>query len=85
MVELVSDAQRQSEIIRGEADAKRNAIFAEAFGADKEFFEFYRSMQAYEKGLKSEDTRLLISPDSEFFKYFSDPSGGSRPAPSSVQ
>ncbi|MES0385263.1 MAG: protease modulator HflC, partial [Hyphomicrobium sp.] len=50
-----------------------------------DFFEFYRSMQAYEKGLKSEDTRLLLSPDSEFFKYFTDPLGGSRPAPSSVQ
>lgn len=69
VVETVSIAQRDSDIIRGEADARRNAIFAEAFGRDPEFFAFYRSMAAYEKALKQSNTTLVISPDSEFFHY----------------
>ena len=60
-LEIVSDAKRQSEIIRGEADAKRNAIFAEAFGADPEFFEFYRSLAAYRVSLKSGNSCLLYT------------------------
>jgi len=68
-LEIVSDAKRQSEIIRGEADAKRNAIFAEAFGADKEFFEFYRSLAAYRVSLKSGNSTMIMSPNSEFFDY----------------
>ncbi len=68
-VELVSEAQRDSEIIRGEADAKRNAIYAEAYGRDPEFFAFYRSLSAYEKSLTGENSTLVISPDSEFFEY----------------
>jgi membrane protease subunit HflC len=67
-VELVSEAQRDSEIIRGEADAKRNAIYAEAYGRDPEFFAFYRSLSAYEKSLTGENSNLVISPDSEFFE-----------------
>ena len=58
-----------------EASLERNKIYAEAYTRDPEFFEFYRSMQAYERGLRSSDTRLLISPDSDFFKYFADPHG----------
>jgi len=69
VVELVSDAERQAEIIRGEADARRNAIFAEAFGADPEFFEFYRSLTAYERALKGSNSTMVMSPDSEFFNY----------------
>ncbi|MFV2053444.1 protease modulator HflC [Aliiroseovarius sp. YM-037] len=69
VVELVSDAKRQSEIIRGEADARRNAIFAEAFGADPEFFEFYRSLSAYRQSLQGSNTTMVLSPDSEFFDY----------------
>jgi len=69
VVELVSDSERQSEIIRGEADARRNAIFADAFGADPEFFEFYRSLTAYERALKGENSTMVMSPDSEFFNY----------------
>lgn len=69
VVETVSIAQRDSDIIRGEADARRNAIFAEAFGRDPEFFAFYRSMAAYENALKQSNTTLVISPDSEFFEY----------------
>ncbi len=68
-VELVSEAQRDSEIIRGEADAKRNAIYAEAYGRDPEFFAFYRSLSAYEKSLTGENSTMVISPDSEFFEY----------------
>ncbi|QGX99775.1 protease modulator HflC [Roseovarius faecimaris] len=68
-VEIVSDANRQAEITRGEADAKRNAIFAEAFGADEEFFEFYRSLNAYRKALKGSNSSMVMSPDSEFFNY----------------
>ena len=68
-LEIVSDAKRQSEIIRGEADAKRNAIFADAFGADPEFFEFYRSLAAYRVALKSGNSTMVMSPNSEFFDY----------------
>ena len=68
-VELVSEAQREAEITRGEADAERNAIFADAFGADPEFFEFYRSLTAYERALREEGTTMVMSPDSEFFDY----------------
>ncbi|MEO0668405.1 MAG: protease modulator HflC [Pseudomonadota bacterium] len=69
VVELVSDAERQAEIIRGEADARRNAIFATAFGEDPEFFEFYRSLTAYERALQGENSTMVMSPDSEFFNY----------------
>lgn len=68
-VEIVSEARRQSEIVRGEADAKRNRIFAEAFGRDPEFFAFYRSLTAYTRSLKGENSTLVITPDSEFFEY----------------
>ena len=74
-VELVSEAKRDAEIIRGEADAARNAIFAEAFGRDQEFFEFYRSLTAYERSLKGETSTLVISPDSEFFNYLDSDQG----------
>ncbi len=68
-VELVSEARKNSEIARGEADALRNAIFAEAFGRDPEFFAFYRSLTAYELALKGENSTMVMSPDSEFFDY----------------
>ncbi len=68
-VELVSDARRQSEIVRGEADAKRNAIYADAFGRDPEFFEFYRSMTAYARAIGGGNSSIVVSPDSEFFDY----------------
>ena len=69
VTELVSDAERQGEIIRGEADATRNRVFAEAYGADPEFFEFYRSMNAYATALENGNASMVLSPDSEFFKY----------------
>ena len=68
-VEIVSDARRDAEIIRGEADADRNAIFAPAFGEDPEFFEFYRSLTAYKNALQGKNSTMVISPDSEFFDY----------------
>jgi membrane protease subunit HflC len=82
---IKAEASRKGEETRGQGDAQRNRIYADAYTRDPDFFGFYRSMQAYEKGLGSDDTRLLISPDSEFFKYFKDPSGGTRPAQSSAQ
>ncbi len=68
-VELTSEARREAEIVRGEADAQRNRIFAEAFGRDPEFFEFYRSMSAYERALQGSNSTLVITPDSEFFEF----------------
>ena len=67
---LLADAQKKSEIMKGEGDGLRNKIFAEAFGRDPEFFAFYRAMQAYETALIGGDTSLILSPDSEFFKFF---------------
>jgi membrane protease subunit HflC len=67
---ILADAKKQSEIMKGEGDGQRNRIFAEAFGRDPEFFAFYRAMQAYEKALIGGDTSLILSPDSEFFKFF---------------
>ncbi|MGD9293651.1 MAG: protease modulator HflC [Roseobacter sp.] len=69
VIELTSDATREAEIIRGQADAERNAIFAEAFGRDPEFFEFYRSLTAYERALKGQNSSMVLSPNSEFFNY----------------
>ncbi len=76
---LLGEAGRKSDETRGEGDAQRNRIFAEAFNKDPEFFAFYRSMQAYETGLKSGETRMVLSPNSDFFRYFNDPQGRSRP------
>jgi modulator of FtsH protease HflC len=75
---LIADATSRAEQIRGEGDAERNRIFAEAFGKDPDFFAFYRSMQAYEQGLKHNDTRMVLKPDSDFFRYFADPNGKPR-------
>ena len=67
---ILANAQKQSEIMKGEGDGLRNKIFADAFGKDPEFFAFYRAMQAYEKSLIGGETSLILSPDSEFFKFF---------------
>jgi membrane protease subunit HflC len=83
VVELVSAARRDSEIIRGEADAERNRIYADAFGRDPEFFAFTRSMAAYERSMRAENTSIVMRPDSEFFSFLrGDGMGGiGRPAP----
>ena len=67
---ILANANKQSEIMRGEGDGKRNRIFADAFGRDPQFFGFYRAMQSYEKALIGGDTSMILSPDSDFFKFF---------------
>jgi len=67
---LIANANKQSQILKGEGDGQRNKIFANAFGRDPEFFSFYRAMQAYETALIGGDTSIVLSPDSEFFKFF---------------
>ena len=78
VVEVTSDARRQAEVIRGEADAKRNAIYAEAFGQDPEFFTFTRSLTAYERSMGDGNASIVMQPDSVFFDYLNNPNG--RPA-----
>lgn len=78
-VEIVAAATRDAEIIRGTGDAERNRLFAAAYGQDREFFEFYRSMESYRTAMRGENTTLVLSPDSEFFRYFG--SGGELPPP----
>lgn len=72
---IIADANGQAESIRGSGDGERNRLFAEAYSKDAEFFAFYRSMTAYENGLKQGDTRYLLRPDSEFFRFFANPTG----------
>jgi membrane protease subunit HflC len=72
---IEAEARSQGEQTRGEGDAERNRIFAEAYNQDRDFFAFYRSMSAYETGFRSNDTRFLLRPDSNFFRYFGDPNG----------
>lgn len=72
---IVAEAERDAQIARGEGDATRNSIYAEAYSADPEFFAFYRSMEAYREGLKGENTTMVVTPDSEFFRYFGNESG----------
>ena len=67
---LLANANKESQILKGEGDGQRNKIFANAFGRDAKFFSFYRAMQAYEKALIGGETSLVLSPDSEFFKFF---------------
>jgi modulator of FtsH protease HflC len=76
---LLADATNQAEQIRGQGDSERNRIFADAYNRDTGFFAFYRSMQAYEKSMQHGDTRLVLKPDSDFFRFFSDPSGQMQP------
>jgi membrane protease subunit HflC len=75
---LLAEATSAAERTRGDGDAERNRIFADAYGRDADFFSFYRAMQAYEQGLQKGDTRLLLRPDSDFFRFFGDPSGKAR-------
>lgn len=86
VVGILAEANRRAEELRGAGDAERNRIFAEAYGRDPSFFSFYRTMQAYEQSMKQGDTRMILSPNSEFFRFFGDASGRSagptaRPAP----
>ena len=67
---ILANAEKQSQIMKGEGDGQKNKIFAEAFGQDPDFFKFYRAMQAYQKALIGGETSMILSPDSEFFKFF---------------
>jgi modulator of FtsH protease HflC len=84
---LLAEANSKAEQIRGQGDSERNRIFAEAYSKDQDFFSFYRSMQAYEKSMQRGDTHMVLRPDSNFFRYFSDPTGkspeGEKPAAAS--
>ena len=81
---IVAEANSTAEQVRGAGDGERNRLFAEAYGKDPDFFAFYRSMTAYENGLKSSDTRFLLRPDSDFFKFFSNSSGKPPAAPAAA-
>lgn len=79
-VEILARAERDAQIMRGEGEAESNRIFADAFGRDPDFFGFYRSMQAFQEALGSEDTTMVLSPDSDFFRCFRDIGCGVEPA-----
>lgn len=78
---LLAEARKQSEITRGEGDAIRNRIYAEAFSTDPEFFTFYRSLQAYRKSLTANDTTMVLTPEGDFFRYFGNANGDASKAP----
>lgn len=75
---IVADATRQAEITRGQGDAEKNRVYAQAFGQDPDFFAFYRSMNAYQSALKGDNTTVVLSPDSDFFRYFGGGPGPTR-------
>ncbi|SDY11820.1 protease modulator HflC [Citreimonas salinaria] len=77
VTETISEAEREGQIVRGEADAERSRIYATAFGADPEFFAFYRSLEAYESALQGENSTMVMTPDSQFFEYFRNENAGS--------
>ena len=80
VIEVTSEARRDAEVIRGEADAARNAIYAQAFGQDPEFFAFTRSLTSYERALQGVNSSIVMQPDSAFFDYLGDPNGRAKPA-----
>jgi membrane protease subunit HflC len=82
---VIADASSEGERVRGDGDAERNRIYAEAYSRDPDFFSFYRTMQAYKTGLRSNDTRMLLKPNSDFFRYFNDPMGKQQAAPAPEQ
>jgi len=73
---LLAEATRESSILHGEGDAEKTKTLADAFGQDPDFFAFYRSMQAYQEGLPGDTTTIVLSPNSEFFRYFGSPGAG---------
>ncbi len=83
-IQITAEANKLSEILRGEGDAERNRVFAEAFSRDPEFFEFYRSLQSYRFALGGDGTSLVLSPDSEFFTYFGNAQPRPEPAPTTT-
>jgi membrane protease subunit HflC len=81
VTEKLAQAKKEAEILRGQGDAERNKVFAEAFQQDPEFFSFYRSMQAYRNSLGADGTTMVLNPDSEFFRYFGDQKPGEAAIP----
>ncbi|MCV3208984.1 protease modulator HflC [Mesorhizobium sp. YC-39] len=81
VVEIVAEAQKESEILRGEGEAQRSATFAAAYQRDPAFFDFYRSMNAYGTALDNTGTTMVLSPNSEFFRFFRNPDGKDTPTP----
>ena len=77
---LIAEATRESEILRGQGDAEKTKILGDAYGQDPDFFAFYRSMKAYQDALPADTTSVVLSPNSEFFRYFSQPGGGAAAA-----
>jgi membrane protease subunit HflC len=82
---ILAEAQRQSEILRGDGEAERARIFAEAAGQDPEFYAFYRSLQAYRQALQGGSTSMVLTPDSEFFKFFNNAGGGPSGTPQAAR
>ena len=78
---IVADARQTAETLRGDGDAERAKIFADAFGQDADFFTFYRSMQAYEAALKGGGARFVLSPQADFFRFFNSASGKAQSPP----
>lgn len=74
-VVIVAEAQRDADVLRGQGDAERNKVFAEAYSRDPEFFKFYRSLQAYQTGIAGDGTTLVLSPDSDFFRFMQSANG----------
>lgn len=83
-VEIVAEAEREAQVLRGEGDATRNRILGESYGRDPDFFDFYRSLEAYRETFAKEGTTMVLSPDSDFFRYFGDVSGASTRSPSTL-
>jgi membrane protease subunit HflC len=83
-VEIVAEAEREAQVLRGEGDALRNRILGEAYGRDPEFFDFYRTLEAYRETFGEEGTTMVLSPDSDFFRYFGDISGAATRSPSTL-
>ncbi len=75
VTETLSDAEREAQVVRGEADAERSRVYADAYSSDAEFFSFYRSLEAYERALRGENSNMVMTPDSEFFDYLRSGSG----------
>jgi membrane protease subunit HflC len=82
---LIAEAERQAQIARGEGDAEATRVYAEGFGRDPEFFSFYRSMQAYRESLGGDGTTMVLSPTSDFFRYFGSQTGVGQPQPPAAQ
>lgn len=74
-VEIVAEAQREAQVLQGNGDAARNGILGEAYGRDPEFFEFFRSLEAYREVFAEPGTTMVLSPDNDFFRYFNDVGG----------